>query len=253
MILDSSLSMEKHVHKIRAAVFSRLRTLGRVRKFLPHAHHKMLVQSLVISHFNFCGSLLSQIEARLLQKLQSAVNASIRALFGRKRRDSVSDLHGILGLLPLKTHFKFRLLLLIFSVMNTCKPVFLRDAVEWYRPSRTLRSARLNALCVPRTKLKFTDRAFSVLAPRHWNSLPPDIRDVTLDYVQFRKLCFSFLSACLLMQFLCYVCLLIWVRSGSLSNKIKKLLSQIHPQLQQENRKASGTAKSRIHVTDWFL
>ena len=46
----------------------------------------------------------------------------------------------------------------------------------------TLQSDTNNDLVVPRARLRFGERAFSVAAPRLWNSLPVDIRNAaTLD------------------------------------------------------------------------
>ena len=48
------------------------------------------------------------------------------------------------------------------------------------RPGRvSLRSASRRDLDVPRTRLKFGERAFSVAAPLVWNRLPSDIRDIS--------------------------------------------------------------------------
>ncbi len=46
-----------------------------------------------------------------------------------------------------------------------------------YNPSRSLRSSNLNLLTIPRSRLKHRgDRAFSVVGPRLWNSLPVQLR-----------------------------------------------------------------------------
>ena len=39
-----------------------------------------------------------------------------------------------------------------------------------------LRSATNNEMLVPRSRLKFVERAFSIGAPRAWNGLPTDLR-----------------------------------------------------------------------------
>ena len=56
-----------------------------------------------------------------------------------------------------------------------------------YKPTRTLRSAEENLPFVPRTKLSSTSRAFSVAAPKLWNTLPLDIRNYSTMSI-FRKL-----------------------------------------------------------------
>ncbi|CDQ63004.1 unnamed protein product [Oncorhynchus mykiss] len=54
---------------------------------------------------------------------------------------------------------------------------YLSDLLP-YQPTRALRSTTAGHLVIPRSKLQsFSDKAFSRVAPRLWNSLPPAIRD----------------------------------------------------------------------------
>jgi len=49
-----------------------------------------------------------------------------------------------------------------------------------------LRSKSRGDFITPRTRLRFTDRAFAVSAPSAWNSLPIDIRDCSSE-ATFKK------------------------------------------------------------------
>jgi len=51
----------------------------------------------------------------------------------------------------------------------------LQPVSDLDRPTQ-LRSASKGDLVVPRTRLKFGERAFRVAAPRLWNELSPDTR-----------------------------------------------------------------------------
>ena len=51
---------------------------------------------------------------------------------------------------------------------------------------RALRSVTNNDMVVPRSRLKFGERAFSVAAPRAWNSIPADL-SATLNTATFKK------------------------------------------------------------------
>ena len=56
-------------------------------------------------------------------------------------------------------------------------PFYLSDLISTYVPSRSLRSASLSLLHVPRSNQKtYGDRAFAVAAPRLWNALPIQMR-----------------------------------------------------------------------------
>ena len=56
-------------------------------------------------------------------------------------------------------------------------PTYLKDLFNSYVPERVLRSQDSKLLIVPKSKLKtFGDRAFTVIGPIIWNSLPLSLR-----------------------------------------------------------------------------
>jgi len=59
---------------------------------------------------------------------------------------------------------------------------------------QALRSANSQRYEVPRTKLKFGERAFSFAGPSAWNSLPSDLQKQS-DIKTFKKLLKTFLFA----------------------------------------------------------
>ncbi len=72
-------------------------------------------------------------------------------------------------------------------------PAYLSEHLHVHTPVRALRSSNQVLLDVPRARLKNKgDRAFSVVAPNLWNSLPVHIR--TAQSVGIFK---SFLNTCI--------------------------------------------------------
>ena len=68
---------------------------------------------------------------------------------------------------------------------NIC--FYLSELLRYSNSPRLLRSSSQNFLAVPRSRSKtYGDRAFSVVAPKLWNQLPPEVRGVT-SVDQFRK------------------------------------------------------------------
>ena len=77
----------------------------------------------------------------------------------------------------MKFRIIFKILLLSFRIINNCAPPYLTNLLETYIPKRSLRSATLNTVVVPRSKTTtYGDRAFTIAAPKLWNSLPSDLR-----------------------------------------------------------------------------
>ena len=70
---------------------------------------------------------------------------------------------------------------------NSTVPAYVCDLVQRRQQTRSLRSSTDGSLLtLPRTRTQYGDRAFSVLAPRHWNYRPSAIQNST-DYKPFGK------------------------------------------------------------------
>ena len=68
----------------------------------------------------------------------------------------------------------------MYKCLNGLAPIYLSELLRYSYSSRLLRSSSQNCLVVPRSSLKmYCDRAFSVVAPKLWNQLPPEFRGVT--------------------------------------------------------------------------
>ena len=74
---------------------------------------------------------------------------------------------------------KFKYCLLVYKALHGQAPTHIRqfctNVAEVQRRS-TLRSATHNRFILPRSKIKFGNRSFSVAGPSAWNSLPDNIR-----------------------------------------------------------------------------
>ena len=89
--------------------------------------------------------------------------------------------------LPIRQRVNYKVVMLTYAIRLSGEPHHLNAMLIDYRPTRTLRSADEHLLAEPRTKLCSADRAFSVAAPKLWNTLPADIRNSNTITI-FRKL-----------------------------------------------------------------
>jgi len=79
--------------------------------------------------------------------------------------------------LPVHRRIQFKIALITYKTLSTDQPPYLRNLLNPYRPSRSLRSANRNLLLIPPHNTNFSRRAFSFAAPTVWNKLPTGIRD----------------------------------------------------------------------------
>ncbi len=75
-------------------------------------------------------------------------------------------------------NIKYKLLIYIYKILNDLAPVYLKECVRTYVPSREgLRSANdVSRLSIPRSHKLISDGSFSVFGSRLWNPLPLHIR-----------------------------------------------------------------------------
>ena len=107
--------------------------------------------------------------------------------------------------LPVEQRIIFKMLLLTFKALNNLCPSYIRDLLETYKPTRSLRSSSRNLLAIPRSKLKsYGDRAFSVCAPKLWNDVPEIIK-CSENLNTFKRNLKTYLFKCYFNEWLCLI------------------------------------------------
>ena len=178
--LDPALTMESQVASVVRTAFYHLRRIAQLRPYLEVGALTTLVHALVISRLDHCNALYVGLPLRLLRKLQVVQNAAARLLSGVKRYQHISPTLAALHWLPIRFRIDFKVLMLTYKALNGLGPRYLAERLfppSSTRVTRASQEVRLRSL-TPREarKEKTRNRAFSAVAPRLWNNLPPDIR-----------------------------------------------------------------------------
>ena len=189
MQLDSAMSMAAHVSRTCRTAYAQLRCISRIWSSLTVSARKTLVHALVTSKLDFGNAALCGINGSLLHRLEMVQRAAARVVLGLRRRDqhSMTDALKRLHWLPIAFRIQFKLLTLMHGAIHANTPRYLADRASAYVPSRSLRSADMSLLVVPRVNLeRFGRRAFSCAGPSLWNSLPCVLR-TQQDVERFRR------------------------------------------------------------------
>jgi len=182
VMFDSHLTMQAHVAKTAQACFFHLRRLRAVRNKVGQSVMIRLVCVFVLSRLDYCNAVLAGLPDATLAPLQRVLNAAARLVSNLSPRDHVTPALRQLHWLPIRQRIDFKLCVIVHQAVTGRAPSYLRSLLTFVadRPGRvSLRSASRRDLDVPRTRLKFGERAFSVAAPLVWNRLPSDIRDIS--------------------------------------------------------------------------
>jgi hypothetical protein len=134
-----------------------------------------LVVTLVLTRLDYGSVTLAGLPDRQLSRLQSVINAAARLIFRAKKSDHITPLLRDLHWLRVRERIDFRLAVLTFRCLHGLAPPYLANELQLVsdvESRRRLRSANRQQLVVPTSKRKtIGDRAFTVAAPRVWNSL----------------------------------------------------------------------------------
>ena len=96
-----------------------------------------------------------------------------------KKYNHVTPLLYKLHWLPIQYRIDYKIILLCFKALNNIAPVYISELLEYKKPTGyNLRNEF--ELFEPRTNLvTYGDRAFSSIAPKLWNKLPLDLKNIT--------------------------------------------------------------------------
>lgn len=170
--LDYQLNMKRHLHETRKTCFYYMKWISSIRHMLTMDATKYLVQALIVSRLDYCNAILCELPKTLIDELQSVQNAAARLIVRCPRDSHITSFLKQLHWLPISHRIKYKVLCLTYKGQNGLAPDYIKDMLCSYVPTRRLRSSNQNLLAVPSTNLGYGKRAFSVAAPRLWNSLP---------------------------------------------------------------------------------
>ena len=96
--------------------------------------------------------------------LPRAQNTIARVVTLSLKRDHITPTLKRLHWLPVHQRVTYKIAMLVYNIRRSREPDYLYSLLEDYTPIGHLRSTNTQRLCVPRTKLKTGDRAFSIAA-----------------------------------------------------------------------------------------
>ena len=171
-IFDSDMSFSDQINSVSKSCHFHIRDIRRIRHLLPLSTATALANSLVSSNLDYCNSLYSGISQTNLNKLQRIQNSLARVITNTSKYQHITP--------TLKNYTGF-----LSNRESTTKPVFshtkhlqinnLHIFTIVFHSRHILFSTRSSdslVLSIPYVRSSLGKRAFSVIGPRLWNSLP---------------------------------------------------------------------------------
>ncbi len=177
VVFDSELKFDKQIkNSVLSASFFQLRGLRKLKSLLSFGDLETVIHVFISTRLYYRNALYVGVNQFSLSRLQLVQNAAARFLMGKKK-EHITHILVHLHWLPVKFRIEYKILTSVFKALHGLAPVYISDLICPYSPRRSLSSSSENLLTVPLSRLKSKgDRAFSVLAPKLWNSLPQSVR-----------------------------------------------------------------------------
>lgn len=138
---------------------------------------KTLVHGLVLSRVDYTNSLLCSAPDYLFSRLQRVQNQAARIIMRIPKYDHISPALMSMHWLPIAHRVHFKVLLLVYKILNGSAPDYLSSLLETRTHSRTLRSSNTQLLEVTRTKtVTYGSKCFTSVASVLWNNLPIHVK-----------------------------------------------------------------------------
>ena len=176
--MTNTLNFDQHIQKKCRIAHVQLRNLWAIRKYLTQKSTESLVHGLVHSHIDFCNSLFSDIPAYQLNRLQRVQNHAARVVFNVSYDQPSAELLKKLHWLPVKARVMFKVLVMVFRVIQGNAPAYLRDMFVANQGRYRLRSQSDLNFTIPRRRTKLADRSLAVVGPKWWNDLPSALKNI---------------------------------------------------------------------------
>ena len=176
-IFDSDMSFSDQIKSVSKSCHFHIRDIRRIRHLLPLSAATALANSLVSSKLDYCNSLYSGISQVNLNKLQRIQNSLARVITNTSKYQHITPILKKLHWLPIKQRIDYKLCLLTYKTLTNQQPTYLYNSLSFPSHSVSTRSSDSLVLSIPYVRSSLGKRAFSVIGPRLWNSLPLDTRN----------------------------------------------------------------------------
>jgi hypothetical protein len=188
VIFDSKLSFTEHISAISKSCLYHIRDLKRLRSTIDQPTARIIATAPIHSKLDYCNSLLLNLPASHLNRLQLVLNSAARAVTRTSKFGHISPILKDLHWLKINERIKYKILSLTYKILTTNQPSYLRSLLE-FQAARSTRSS--SAITLIRTsipsRLKLTDGSFYHQAPALWNSLPAGLRIPSDNFLTHRS------------------------------------------------------------------
>ena len=170
LTIDEELKWDKHISQCRNKVSSGVYVMNASKHILSSNHLRILYNSLVQSHLDYCNIIWGNALSKYTHPLQIQQNKALRCLSNAKYNAHTESLYKRQNILKIKEIHQIHIGRLSYNYIHRTLPPPLEKVFQ-RRQDINLRSTRQTLdINLPRLKRERTRRSYIYEAARLWNS-----------------------------------------------------------------------------------
>ena len=170
--IDDKLNFNLHIDKICLKSANQLNALVRLKRFLGNEERKVLINSFVLSNFNYCPLVWMLTSTKSLHKMEAIQERVLRFMLN-DYESSYEDLFKKSGNPSMNLRRTRSLCIEIYKTINNLNPKFMKNLFEVPNTNGTQREQYKLNLEIPKSsQVSFGTKSLCIQGPRVWNALP---------------------------------------------------------------------------------
>lgn len=171
LLIDNRLSFEKHVNKKCSICYFKLKSLYKFKYVLPSDTKWNLVNSLVLSHLDYCSPVYYNfLTTALKNRLQIIQNSCFRFAYNNIHyRDHVTPFYNSLGILKMNGRFELQFCLMLYNIIKNKTPPYLHSLLIERSNVHGLHLRHNNLLTIPRHNTFKFEGSFEYISSTMYN------------------------------------------------------------------------------------
>ena len=181
IILDSKLTWSKQVDKTVAAMGRSLSVIKRCTNYIPQKCIPQIVQTLALTHLDYCPMVWSSAAKKDLAKLQLVQNRAARVALCCTKRANINRMHATLGWPLVEDRLKISLLSFVRGITVSTVPDILYSRLKFSSNEHNYntRHSQQGLFMFPISRTNAMQHTVMYRAMKELHSLPSQIRQAT--------------------------------------------------------------------------
>jgi hypothetical protein len=133
VLFDRTFCMSANIAFICKKAYYQIHLISKIRNEITEEAAKKLMKDNVLSHLDYCNSLLAGLPDNAISRLQRVQNCAARLVKRTSRRSHITPVLKDLHWLPVRFRIMYKINLLTFNALQNNGPMYITELLHEYR------------------------------------------------------------------------------------------------------------------------